>query len=108
MANSNDGSKDSTGIDRRAVIRGALVVGGVSALAGAAAAVPASASTATAPPQTIITEKEWARALARVIIDQFPVALAQVRDVQLTSDQILEIQKAYENTLVNTMGCSVP
>lgn len=106
MSKSKEESQSSAGLDRRAVLRGALAVGGVSALAGAAAATPAAA--AASPMQTVITEKEWARALAKAVVNQLPQALAQVRDVQLTSAQILEIQTAFENTLVNDMGCTTP
>jgi len=99
MSNSNDEPKGSGGLDRRAVIRGALAVGGASMLAGAAAAKPQT---------TVVAEREWARALARHIVNQLPEAIRQVRDVQLTDTQILEIQQAFQNTLVTNMGCEVP
>jgi len=99
-------SKDeSTGIDRRAVIRGALVVGGVSALSGAAAAMTAPAPATTL--QTVVAEQEWARVLSRVIVNQLPQAVAQVPDLRLTSTQVLELQRAFENTLITNMGCTV-
>jgi hypothetical protein len=60
------------------------------------------------PQGTITAEREWARALARHIVNQLPEAISQVRDVQLTDTQILEIQKAFQNTLVTNMGCEVP
>src|SRR5258706_14995618 len=102
MPKSNDESKRSAGLDRRAVMRGALVVGGASVLGGAAAG-------AAAKPQTVPgAEREWARALARHIVNQLPEAISQVRDVQLTDTQILEIQRAFQNTLVTNMGCEVP
>ena len=109
MSKSNEEEKGSTGIDRRAVIRGALVVGGVSALAGAAAAMPTSAPTPTAAPpfQTVPAEKEWARVLSRIVVNQLPEAIAQVPDIRLTSTQIVELQRAFEGTLINNMGCSV-
>ena len=107
MPKSNE-EKGSTGIDRRAVIRGALVVGGVSALAGAAAAMPAPAPTAAAPPfQTVPAEKEWARVLSRIVVNQLPEAIAQVPDIRLTSTQIVELQRAFEGTLINNMGCTI-
>jgi len=103
MPKSNDEQKRSTGLDRRAVMRGALAVGGASVLAGTVAG-------ATAKPQTApgVAEREWARALARHIVNQLPEAISQVRDVQLTDTQIQEIQRAFQNTLVTNMGCEVP
>ncbi|MBZ5505490.1 MAG: hypothetical protein LAO78_08380 [Acidobacteriia bacterium] len=92
----------SKGLDRRAVMRGALAVGGASILGGAAAGA------ATMPQTVVVAEREWARALARHIVNQLPEAISQVRDVQLTDTQILEIQKAFQNTLVTNMGCEVP
>lgn len=98
MSKSKDELKGSGGLDRRAVIRGALAVGGASMLAGA---TPANA-------QAVVAEREWARALARHIASQLPEAIRQVRGVQLTDDQIEEIQRAFHNTLVTNMGCEVP
>ncbi len=86
-------------LDRRAVIRGALVVGGVSALGGSAAAVPQTA---------VVAERQWARALARHIVNQLPEAIRQVPDLQLSETQVKEIQRAFQNTLVTNMGCEVP
>ena len=49
-------------------------------------------------PQAVITaEREWARVLARHVANQLPQAIRQVRDVQLTGEQIDELQKAFEN-----------
>jgi hypothetical protein len=60
-------------------------------------------------PQAVITaEREWARVLARHIANQLPQAIHQVRDLQLNREQIDELRKAFENTLVNNMGCEVP
>jgi NAD(P)H-hydrate repair Nnr-like enzyme with NAD(P)H-hydrate dehydratase domain len=101
MSQSNDEPKGSSGLDRRAVIRGALAVGGASMLAGTAAA-------AAKPQVTVVAEREWARALARHIVNQLPEAIRQVRDVQLTDTQVAEIQQAFQNTLVTNMGCEVP
>ena len=95
-------SNEPKGLDRRAVMRGALAVGGASILGGA------KAGAATMPQTTVVAEREWARALARHIVNQLPEAISQVRDVQLTDTQILEIQKAFQNTLVTNMGCEVP
>ncbi len=109
MSNSNEEEKASTGMDRRAVLRGALVVGGVSALAGAAAAMPTSTSApaASALQTTVPAEKEWARVLARVVVNQLPDAVLQVPDIKLTSTQIVELQRVFENTLITNMGCTV-
>ncbi len=99
MAKPEDDLKGSSALklDRRAVIRGALAVGGASALVGSAAAM-------TQTP--VVAEREWARALARHIVNQLPDAVRLVRDVQLTDTQIVELQRAFENTLVTNMGCT--
>lgn len=101
MSNSNDESKDSVGLDRRAVIRGAIAIGGATVLAGATTAMPQ-----TAP--AVVAEREWARALARHIANQLPDAISQVRDVQLSDTQVEEIRVAFHNTLLTNMGCEVP
>jgi len=60
-------------------------------------------------PQAVITaEREWARVLARHVANQLPQAIRQVRDVQLTHEQIEELRKTFENTLVHNMGCEEP
>ncbi|SRR6266481_1097043 len=107
MSKPKDGSKSPSGLDRRAVLRGALVVGGVSALSGAAAAMPAPKPAPAATLQTVVAEKEWARVLARVVVNQLPEAVGQVADIKLSSTQIVELQRAYENTLITNMGCDV-
>ena len=101
MAKLQDETKSPTGskLDRRAVIKAALVVGGVSALAGSAAAMPQAAPAA---------EREWARALARHIANQLPEAVRQVPDLGLTNAQVQELRRIFENTLVTNMGCEVP
>lgn len=59
-------------------------------------------------PQAVITvEQEWARALARFVSNQLPQAVSQVRDIQLNTDQVAVLQRAFENTLVTNMGCEV-
>jgi hypothetical protein len=59
-------------------------------------------------PQAVIpVEQEWARALARFVTNQLPQAVRQVPDIQLNSDQIAVLQRAFENTLVTNMGCEV-
>jgi hypothetical protein len=98
MSKSKNGSK---GINRRAVIRGALAIGGASMLGGAAVAKPVQTAVGGA-------EREWARALARHIVNQLPEAISQLPDLQLSTDQVVELQRAFQNTLVTNMGCEVP
>jgi|SRR5579859_313275 len=102
MPKPNDEPKRSAGskLDRRAVMRTALVVGGVSALAGAAAAAPQEAA--------VVAEREWARALARHIANQLPEAVRQLPDLRLTEEQVEELRRVFQNTLVTNMGCEVP
>jgi hypothetical protein len=59
------------------------------------------------PQAVIAVEQEWARALARFVTNQLPQAVSQVPDIQLNSDQIAVLQRAFENTLVTNMGCEV-
>jgi hypothetical protein len=60
------------------------------------------------PQGTFVTEREWARALARHVANQLPEAIRQVRDLQLTPLQVEELRKAFENTLITNMGCEEP
>lgn len=55
----------------------------------------------------IPVEQEWARALARFVANQLPLAIRQVNDIQLNADQVAVLQRAFENTLVTNMGCEV-
>ena len=102
MPKPKDELKPSAGpqLDRRAVMRTALVVGGVSALAGSAAAAPQEAA--------VVSEREWARALARHIANQLPEAVRQLPDLRLTEEQVEELRRVFQNTLVTNMGCEVP
>ena len=59
------------------------------------------------PQAVVVAEREWARVLARHIVRQLPEAVRQVPDLQLTADQVLELQKAFHNTLITNMGCNV-
>ena len=59
------------------------------------------------PQVAIAVEQEWARALARFVANQIPQAVSQVGDIQLTSDQVAVLQRAFENTLITNMGCEV-
>jgi len=94
-------------LDRRAVMRTALVVGGVSALAGPAAAA-SQAGAATRPEAAVLAEREWARALARHIANQLPEAIRQLPELQLTEEQVHALRRVFQNTLVTNMGCEVP
>ena len=85
------------GLDRRAVMRGALAVGGASLLGGVAA-MPQNAG---------ITEREWARVLARHMANQLQEAARTVPELGLTQAQVVELRRAFENTLVTNMGCDV-
>jgi hypothetical protein len=100
MSKSKGEVKGSKKLNRRAVIRGAIALGGASMLGGAAVAKPVQT--------TVGAEREWARALARRIAVQLPDAISQLPDLQLTTDQIAALQQAYENTLVINMGCEFP
>jgi hypothetical protein len=112
MSNPNDEVKDSVSsdLDRRTMLRTALMVGGAAALTGVAATAhaatataPAAAAVQTAPP----AEAEWARALTRVIVNQLPQAIAQAPDIRLTTAQVAELQRLFSNTLLTNMGCTV-
>ena len=102
MAEENDDPKvTGSMLDRRTVI--ALVAGGAAALSsGAAAAAPSRQA------QGVVAEHEWARTLARQISVQLPEAARQLPGLGLTSDQIEQLQRAFENTLVTNMGCGLP
>ncbi len=95
MSKPKDGSK---GVDRRAVMRGALAVGGASIL-----------GSVTAMPQTaVISEREWARVLARHVANQLQEAVRTVPELGLTQRQVVDLRQAFENTLVANMGCDIP
>jgi len=91
-------NEEAKGLDRRAVMRGALAIGGASLLAGA----PAMPQTA------IVSEREWARVLARHMANQLQEAARTVPELGLTQAQVVELRAAFENTLVTNMGCDVP
>jgi hypothetical protein len=103
MPNANDEPKVSNipTLDRRTVIRSALVVGGVSALGG-------GVGMAKATPEAVVAEREWARTLARSVADQLPEAARQLPNLGLSSDQVEELRRVFENTLVVNMGCESP
>ena len=94
MSNSKDEAK---GLDRRSVMRGALAVGGASILGGVAAM----------PQNAVISEREWARVLARHMANQLQEAARTVPELGLTQSQVVELRQAFENTLVTNMGCDV-
>ncbi len=99
MPKANDESKGSGKVGRRAVL-GALAIGGTSALAGRKAIAQ--------EPGAFVAEREWARALARHISNQLPEAIREVPGLQLNRDQVQELRKAFENTLIVNMGCEEP
>jgi hypothetical protein len=86
------------GVDRRTVMRGALAVGGASILSGVAAM----------PQNAIVSEREWARVLARHMANQLQETVRTVPELGLTQVQVVELRRAFENTLVANMGCDVP
>lgn len=88
---------EEKGLDRRSVMRGAIAVGGVSLLAGVAAV----------PQNAVISEREWARVLARHMANQLHEAARTVPELGLTQRQVVELRAAFENTLVTNMGCDV-
>jgi hypothetical protein len=100
MPKSNDQQRRSAGtkLDRRTVIRGAFAVGGASVLGRGAANAQAEA----------VAEREWARTLARTISNQLPEAARQIPDLCLTADQLEQLRRVFENTLVTNMGCDIP
>ncbi|HEX7136797.1 MAG TPA: hypothetical protein VF219_03085 [Vicinamibacterales bacterium] len=105
MSDNNDKTNISpiSELDRRTVISSVLAVGGAVALGGsAAAAVPHSTAAAVA------AEREWARTLARTVSNQLPEAARQLPGLCLSSDQIEELRRTFENTLVTNMGCTLP
>jgi len=95
MSKPNDESK---GLDRRSVMKAALAVGGASILGGVAAV----------PQNAVISEREWARVLARHVANQLQEAVRTVPELGLTQVQVVQLRQAYENTLVTNMGCAAP
>ena len=89
---------EGKGLDRRAVMRGALAIGGASLLGG----------TAAMPQNAVVAEREWARVLARHVANQLHEAVRTVPELGLTHVQVVELRRAFENTLVTNMGCEVP
>src|SRR6476660_5793427 len=85
------------GLDRRAVMRGALAIGGASLLGG----------TSAMPKKAVVSEREWARVLARHMANQLQEAARTVPELGLTQPQVVALRQAFENTLVTNMGCDV-
>jgi hypothetical protein len=105
MPKSNDGPKKSTPkINRRTVISSALVAGGLTALARGVPLPQANAGGNRA----FVAEREWARTLARHVSNQLQEAAQLLPDLCLSSDQLEQLRRAFENTLVTNMGCEVP
>ena len=91
-------NEEAKGLDRRTVMRGALALGGASILGGVAAM----------PQNAVISEREWARVLARHMANQLQETVRTVPELQLTDAQVTELRRAFENALVTNMGCEVP
>lgn len=89
---------EAKGLDRRDVMRGALALGGASILGGVAAKSQ----------NAVISEREWARVLARHMANQLQEAARTVPELGLTQPQVVALRQAFENTLVSNMGCEVP
>ena len=60
------------------------------------------------PQGTFVAEREWARTLARHVANQLHEAARQVPDLQLSPEQLEQLRRAFENTLVTNMGCEQP
>jgi hypothetical protein len=60
------------------------------------------------PQGTFVAEREWARTLARHVANQLEEAARQVPDLQLRPDQLQQLRRALENTLITNMGCEQP
>lgn len=89
---------EKKGVDRRNLMRGAIALGGASILGGVAAV----------PQTAVISEREWARVLARHVANQLQEAVRTVPELGLSQVQVVALRKAFENTLVANMGCDVP
>jgi len=83
-------------------MRGELVAGGVAALGRGSARAAATSQ------GSFVAEREWARTLARHISNQLNEAALQVPNLGLAGDQLEQLRKAFENTLVTNMGCETP
>lgn len=90
-------------LDRRTLIGGVLALGGATALAGSASAAVSPEAQAA-----LVSEREWARTLARDVANQLPEAARQLPDLCLSSDQVERLRTAFENTLLVNMGCTLP
>ena len=62
----------------------------------------------TMPQGTLVTEREWARTLARHVANQLQEAARTLPDLNITPDQLERLRQALENTLITNMGCEVP
>jgi hypothetical protein len=90
--------EEAKGLDRRAVMKAAIAVGGASILGGVAASSQ----------NAVISEREWARVLARHMANQLQEAARTVPELGLSQAQVVELRQVFENTLVSNMGCDVP
>jgi hypothetical protein len=60
------------------------------------------------PQGTFVAEREWARTLARRVANQLPEAIRQLPNLNLNPEQVRELTRVFENTLITNMGCEVP
>jgi hypothetical protein len=60
------------------------------------------------PQGTFVAEREWARTLARHVANQLQEAARQIPDLCLSPDQLEQLRRALENTLITNMGCEQP
>ena len=60
------------------------------------------------PQGTFVAEREWARTLARHVANQLQEAARTLPDLNISPDQLEQLRRAFENTLITNMGCEVP
>lgn len=60
------------------------------------------------PQGTFVAEREWGRTLARRVANQLPEAVRQLPNLNLSPEQVRELTRVFENTLITNMGCKVP
>ena len=75
---------------------------------GGAAITGIAAEGKTMAQGNFVGEREWARALARHVADQLPEAIRQIPNVHLSHEQVEQLRRVFENTLITNMGCEHP